>query len=81
MGSRRSRSNKFCMSVAFMTVALLLVGVSSPAQAAGDPDLALFNPNNGQWTVRYGDGHWYGDIANLDGDADGEPCESLPGAP
>ena len=25
--------------------------------------------------------HWYGDIANLDGDADGEPCESLPGGP
>ena len=22
--------------------------------------------------------HWYGDIANLDGDADGEACESLP---
>ena len=24
---------------------------------------------------------YYGDVAGLDGDNDGEPCESLPGAP
>ena len=24
---------------------------------------------------------YYGDVANLDGDNDGEPCESLPGGP
>ena len=24
---------------------------------------------------------WYGDVARLDGDGDGEPCESLPGGP
>jgi hypothetical protein len=24
---------------------------------------------------------YYGDVAGLDGDNDGEPCESLPGGP
>jgi len=68
------------------------VGGSSAAAADSSEESVLVNPGNSkncsdfttyseakQWFDTYFED--FGDVARLDGDGDGEPCESLPGGP
>ena len=59
MHTRRDKTPILILGTVLATLALVLAALSEPASAAiaGDPDVALFDPANGQWHLRYRDGH------------------------
>jgi hypothetical protein len=50
----------------------------NPGDTKNCGDFANYSEAKAWFDIYY---EYYGDIANLDGDNDGEPCESLPGGP